>query len=725
MCKEPELLSMQELFFERAENYTIPMYQRNYAWRDSEITQLITDIVDYAKKNHRADNPQNYYLGTLIVYTKKQPQGIIYETIDGQQRLTTLWLLFQCLKHMKDWRSKDISMTLSYECRPSSSATLNQLANYGDYYYQGESNCLLDGYNTIKNQLNFLTQKLDEISKNQSEQFTKDDFLDYFLKYVTLVRVSVPQDTDLNHYFEIMNSRGEQLEKHEVLKATMMQVLTEADGNSCASDTFSQIWNACYDMSRYIQMNFDKSLRIKLFGEEWDRVVITSFSKLIEYLHPTPSTEDENVLTSSLDPVGVITFLDKTEQSDKAIVNGYEIDEDSIDEGYGKYAPIINFPNFLLHVLRIMVLKNDTVAKYRNDVENDDTSKGDKTPKEILLETKDVSLDDKLLIDQFMNVLGQYEGKEKAQFVKDFCVNLLRLRFWLDNYIIKRNTYKNEWSLKRLRATETGMSYTNLLEGDRTPLMLQSMLHVSHSTYNYKQWLSGLLRFGHDNITSLAKDYADNYLAYIKQMTKNFMRYRFLSKERKLDYKELLFLPQVEILNQYSMTLNLDNLTYDNNIEYLVFNYIDYLYWCNCLVKKESKTTEDKVIEEVDKNNPEYISGDVCRDFVFSVRSSVEHHYPRNPLPGFPRIDNCDVIDSIGNLCLVTVSTNSRLSNHTPEAKGEACKSMKGSVDSLKRRVMSQYKTWDSESIIKHADIVKKMLKDDLLYNEQSSILDT
>ena len=35
----------------------------------------------------------------------------------------------------------------------------------------------------------------------------------------------MPKDTDLNHYFEVMNSRGEQLEKHEVIKARLMDVL--------------------------------------------------------------------------------------------------------------------------------------------------------------------------------------------------------------------------------------------------------------------------------------------------------------------------------------------------------------------------------------------------------------------------------------------------------------------------------------------------------------------
>jgi len=42
--------------------YSIPVYQRNYAWGEKEITQLIQDIVDGL-----VQNKENYFLGTLVV----------------------------------------------------------------------------------------------------------------------------------------------------------------------------------------------------------------------------------------------------------------------------------------------------------------------------------------------------------------------------------------------------------------------------------------------------------------------------------------------------------------------------------------------------------------------------------------------------------------------------------------------------------------------------------
>ena len=73
------------------DNYTIPIYQRNYAWEAKEIEQLIQDIMDYAS----AHPEKNYYIGTLVV---AQNNGG-FDTIDGQQRLTTLSILSSVIKN--------------------------------------------------------------------------------------------------------------------------------------------------------------------------------------------------------------------------------------------------------------------------------------------------------------------------------------------------------------------------------------------------------------------------------------------------------------------------------------------------------------------------------------------------------------------------------------------------------------------------------------------------
>ena len=107
----------------------------------------------------------------------------------------------------------------------------------------------MNGYRLIKK---ILPQKLAE-NKIDPQQFS-----DFLFENVQIMRVKVPKDTDLNHYFEIMNNRGEQLEKHEVLKSRMMEALKDdKESQSC----LQLVWEACANKEKYVQMGFSPKQR--------------------------------------------------------------------------------------------------------------------------------------------------------------------------------------------------------------------------------------------------------------------------------------------------------------------------------------------------------------------------------------------------------------------------------------------------------------------------------
>lgn len=54
--------SIRALLEDRA-RYLVPMYQRNYAWGEGEITQLLQDVLDYQQKLVSGKGPQTYYIG--------------------------------------------------------------------------------------------------------------------------------------------------------------------------------------------------------------------------------------------------------------------------------------------------------------------------------------------------------------------------------------------------------------------------------------------------------------------------------------------------------------------------------------------------------------------------------------------------------------------------------------------------------------------------------------
>lgn len=225
------------------EKYIIPIYQRNYAWGKDEIELLIQDISE-AKKD------KNYYIGSLVV--AKRENG--YEVIDGQQRLTTLKLLLS-------YYGKSDNINLEFEHRDESNHSLKKLSSDNN----SQKNSIEHGFEIIKAYKNKLSEEI------------KDSFLSFLLKNVIILRIEVPKDTDLNHYFEIMNNRGEQLEHHEVLKARLMSFLDNKDKENNERKLFALIWDACSDMSvyaikRFPYSNDNKSIRTEFFGDLCDQL---------------------------------------------------------------------------------------------------------------------------------------------------------------------------------------------------------------------------------------------------------------------------------------------------------------------------------------------------------------------------------------------------------------------------------------------------------------------
>ena len=98
--------------FSKETKYVIPLYQRAFAWKEKQLVQLIEDVSDIS-----ADSGNDYYLGTLIVAKKDNA----FEVIDGQQRLTALYLLLSVLEQTIE---KDV---LTFECRDNSNYTLNNI----------------------------------------------------------------------------------------------------------------------------------------------------------------------------------------------------------------------------------------------------------------------------------------------------------------------------------------------------------------------------------------------------------------------------------------------------------------------------------------------------------------------------------------------------------------------------------------------------------------------
>ncbi len=635
-------LSIRELL-SRGANYVIPMYQRNYAWDEGEISQLIQDVIDYLPE------ARNYYIGTLVVF--ERTDGSL-ETIDGQQRLTTLSLLAAYLNNEEsdrievDWLNES---NLYFDSRPNSQNTLtaifnNQASNLHLDKPEESNTAILNGYNLIKK---LLPLKLKENAADV------DQFAKFLFENVQIMRVKVPKDTALNHYFEIMNNRGEQLEKHEVLKSRLMETLK---GDKESQNCLHMVWEACANMEKYVQMGFLPLQRDAIFGaKDWGRFDVNNFEALREKI--------------SLSAVE-LSDEDSDQILDEIIGQARGGVKQSIDEeAPERFNTVINFSNFLLHVLRVQT-------------------------------ALDVPLDDKRLISTFETYILKSDAA--AGKVKKFTFDLLRCKFLYDQYVIKREFIKgtDKWSLKRLKwndggaANRAGRGYYVNTFGDedvdggdnRRILMLLSAFHVSTPTLVYKHWLNAALHY----LFTVDIVQADAYLVHLESVAKSFVFDRFLSANGRLDYFEIIYQnkgvcqTRKETVSEDGMDSKLSFGNIENN---LVFNFLDYLLW----VKHQ-------------------ISNRIVKDYEFTFRSSVEHYYPQHPWPGHDSLPP-DTLNSFGNLCLISHSKNSRLSNFMPETKKEYYRN--NTIDSVKQHLMmddQRWSHWNEASIKTHSDEMKAVL---------------
>jgi len=707
------------------EHYLIPMYQRNYAWGNSEIEQLIVDIMDAQIDAKNSNDYKNYYLGTLVVFERPllSSKRKVLEVIDGQQRFTTLSLLIIYLKNYFTGINSDYDMSwyteqnIDFESRPKSTQTLELLLNDNletyEHLHEAKLNpAIINGYKFISEVIKskFITPN----NEDQQPTTTLEEFCDYLFQYVQIARVPVPDETDLNHYFEVMNNRGEQLEKHEIIKARLLSVIEKADENEIAladkqpaKALIHNVWEACANMNKYVQYGFNPTLRFKLFSDNLTLLQPKDFDELLniykEYDYPNNSQPDNDQYSGCNDDAqnnkakplpSLYDILDDNFDSPPNPSNTADKEED--DGNSETYYSLVNFSSFLLHALRIMV---NLQSSYKQDIALDDKQLLTQFETFIL---KPSSLDNTHISDTDLSIETNSQITPLSQ-VKTFIYALLKSKFIFDQFIIKRNTQdsKGQWTLNKLIKNEDKKNsyYKNSFESDNDKLvMLQSAFHVSTPTTNYKHWLNAVLyyacthyQYDEMGLNSIA------YLNHLEKIARAFMLRRYLTDEPD-DYHQIIY--QTSAFNKLLAEHTEDNLNPDNlhiqikqylrygNIRNIfVFNYLDYLLWLN-------------------GNYPK---------FTFIARSSVEHFYPQNK-----RNDNMfledkgskdSLLHSFGNLCLISHSLNSRVSNDMPDVKvkyfSQSGDIQSGQIDSLKllkmiECIQGKPDTWDKKMIAQH-----------------------
>lgn len=675
---KPQLLTVQRVLSDQI--YSIPVYQRNYAWGVKEISQLIADVRDYAQRNVQ-NVVHDYYIGTLVVYGRSTEKQSCWEVVDGQQRLTTLSLLVSVLRAMHPELSVSMQrMPLQFECREASSQALQavfaQPLKQPDPKQDGERHGSAEdasGARSIWEGRSIMEGLLREFPESERKTFA-----DFLLHRVQLLRVELPPRTDLNHYFEVMNNRGEQLAKHEVLKARLMGRLQQS-GQTEAMRVLHAVWDACAVMDRSVLSGFRPEMRKRLFRADGAVLLVKDKEELQQCLCAIEVPTAQPKSLQQLIAAGAKESLLGKKQAANA-------SEDEEDESQAQFGAVINFPNFLLQVLAMM-------------------------PGDVFANTP---LDDKHLLTGFEPLLCS----DAAQ-IQEFAYRLLRCRFLLDQHVIKSAEAsvgdEEHWRLQRCKfksADKASLQWVNAFEADAQDCaerlrMLQAALHVSYMLPTRKHWLQGVLRWLYRQEAAEAIE-APAFLSALEDLTKAFVLEVGCSQ---VTYEDIVRRVDACVKNQRADESSFKRgqqdaatvkdlfhkLTYGQT-RLIDFNFLDYLLWLKAK-SGSANTTHD------------------WRTFEFtSTRRSVEHLHPQTALVAGSGWGD-EHLHAFGNLCLVSHAMNSRLGNAGPEDKFKQLLSEKSS-QSLK--VFAMHSAFvaagsvpdrEKQAMLEHAEKMRKLMQ--------------
>ena len=456
---------------------------------------------------------------------------------------------------------------------------------------------------------------------------------DFFMDHVVLVCNVVPEDTDVAAYFEIMNNRGEQLQKHEIVKAQMMADIP----NKKQRDEFATIWDACSQMDVPVQRLFSSEDRKKYFGDQYDKFCLC-------FEEGNEQNDGSETQTDSLYNILVSNQEYQTPFEEQKKTGTTETDVFS-------YRSIIDFPNFLMHVLKLYL-----------------SIKGN--------EECDVPLNEKDLI----NV---YRKNEEDIAPIGFVKHLLFCRTVFDRFVVKTITVADDsddgpkWvMLKPIKKDEKwyfshSISCDNVVEKKLVKAL--SMLQVTFRTRVYKAWLYDALYWLYKKCWTNAADTSKNasfsfdYLMFL---------HGWMCKYYKDNLNKIEALKNV--IPDEEMPSQDNSYSPGTSVPHFLLNFIDYLYCCKY---------------------PDKYLFDQKSTFEYKYWNSVEHHLAQNKA----KEESKQYVDNLGNLYLINQNANSRLSDRVVQEKVDfyADKNM-GPNRQIIYAMTKDKNKWDGEQIAKH-----------------------
>lgn len=241
--------------------YRIPDYQRPYVWEKDQVIDLLDDISIACEKDVNGE----YFLGSLVLKENNDKGYIEYDVLDGQQRLTTLFLLTAIVRDLTD----------SEQRKQTCHNSIFQQGNVDDniperlrivFDIRDDVKVFVDEYITKKNGIT--KQKIKELSQSKKidtsifnmanailnmQQYLQeriaqdakflDKFFPFFRTKVLLIYVSSQNLDDAFRMFTVLNNRGVKLRNADILKADNLSAVKDPEKQKQYAKNWESIEN--------------------------------------------------------------------------------------------------------------------------------------------------------------------------------------------------------------------------------------------------------------------------------------------------------------------------------------------------------------------------------------------------------------------------------------------------------------------------------------------------
>ena len=319
--------------------YYIPPYQRPYAWTEAETGTLFDDLYEF----YQTETNDNYFLGSVVLIKNENERHS--DVIDGQQRITTLSILFSALSNVfkaenrkndcKKYLQESGSEVEGVEPQPRLFLREKDQSFFNKYIQEVNLEELLsidqvkldtEAKKHIQSNCKVLIERLNDSFKDDEALL---GFTKFLLNRCFLVVVCTPNRDSAFRVFSVMNSRGLDLLPTDIIKSETIGKLVDSE-----QEKYTQLWEDLEDQTGRDGFNevfthtrtiFAKERPKKNLLEEFREYVskvVTPKRFIDEYLVPYTNAyyQIKNKLFSSTENADEInrylTWLNKTNNYD-------------------------------------------------------------------------------------------------------------------------------------------------------------------------------------------------------------------------------------------------------------------------------------------------------------------------------------------------------------------------------------------------------------------------